>query len=223
MSKPRTLISWSSGKDSAFALHEVRRAGTHDVVGALTTVTETFERVSIHGVRQDILRAQCEAAGLPQIIVPIPYPCPNEIYEARMGDTIARAVADGITHMIFGDLFLQDIRAYREQKLAGTGITPLFPLWDRPTRPLAQAMIDSGLQARLATVDLKKLPAEFAGRKFDTQLLADLPEGVDPCGENGEFHTCVVAGPMFSHPLNVATGECVERDGYAYRDLVLNT
>ena len=221
MAKPRALISWSSGKDCAFALHEVRRAGEFDVVGALTTVTETFERVSIHGVRQEILRAQCEAAGLAQLIVPIPYPCSNEIYEARMGEATAAAVRDGITHMIFGDLFLTDIRAYREQKLAGTGITPIFPLWDRPTPALAQAMITSGLEAYLATVDLNKLPAEFVGRKFDAQLLADLPAGVDPCGENGEFHTCVVAGPMFSRRLPVETGERVTRDGYAYCDLVL--
>jgi uncharacterized protein (TIGR00290 family) len=221
MSQPKALISWSSGKDSAFSLHEVRRAGEFDVVGALTTVTETFGRVSIHGVRQEILRAQCEAAGLPQRIVPIPYPCPNAIYEARMGEAVAEAVSDGITHIIFGDLFLRDIRAYREQKLAGTGITPMFPLWERPTLPLAQAMIASGLEAYLATVDLKKLPAEFAGRKFDRQLLADLPGSVDPCGENGEFHTCVVAGPIFTHRLAVVAGERVERDGYAYCDLVM--
>ncbi len=223
MPKPKALISWSSGKDSAFALHEIRRAGEFEVVGALTTVTETFERVSIHGVRQEILRAQCKAAGLPQRIVPIPYPCPNEIYEARMGEAVASAVRDGVTHMIFGDLFLADIRAYREQKLAGTGITPVFPLWERPTPALAQAMIASGLEAYLATVDLKKLPAEFAGRKFDAQLLADLPDGIDPCGENGEFHTCVIAGPMFSQALPVETGERVIRDGYAYCDLVTPT
>ena len=221
MNRPKALISWSSGKDSAFALHEIRPTGEFDVVGALTTVTETFARVSIHGVRKEILRAQLDAAGLPPRIVPIPYPCPNEIYEARMGEAVAQAVADGVTHMIFGDLFLADIRAYREQKLAGTGITPVFPLWGRPTMPLAQAMIDSGLEAYLATVDLKKLPADFAGRKFDAQLLADLPDGVDPCGENGEFHTCVVAGPMFSRRIEVATGERVERDGYAYCDLVM--
>ena len=208
-------------KDSAFALHEIRRAGEFDVVGALTTVTETFGRVSIHGVREEILRAQCEAAGLPQRIVPIPYPCPNEVYEARMGEAVASAVRDGVTHMIFGDLFLADIRAYREQKLAGTGITPVFPLWERPTPALAKAMIASGLEAHIATVDLKKLSAEFAGRRFDAKLLADLPGDVDPCGENGEFHTCVVAGPMFSRRLDVATGECVERDGYAYCDLAL--
>jgi uncharacterized protein (TIGR00290 family) len=219
--RPKALISWSSGKDSAFALHEIRRAGEFDVIGALTTVTETFGRVSIHGVRQEILRAQCEAAGLPPRIVPIPYPCPNEIYEARMGEAVAKAAEQGVTHIIFGDLFLADIRAYREQKLAGTGIAPLFPLWDRPTLPLAHAMIASGLKAYIATVDLKKLPAEFAGRKFDRQLLDDLPEGIDPCGENGEFHTCVVAGPIFTHRLPVVTGERIERDGYAYCDLVL--
>ncbi|SHN74982.1 ATP-binding protein [Bradyrhizobium erythrophlei] len=217
----KALISWSSGKDSAFSLHEVRQAGEFDVVGAVTTVTETFGRVSIHGVREEILRAQLEAAGLPPRIVPIPYPCPNDIYEARMGEAVARAVKDGITHMIFGDLYLADIRAYREQKLAGTGITPVFPLWEKPTRALARSMIESGLKAYLATVDLKKLPAEFAGRAFDEKLLADLPDGVDPCGENGEFHTCVVAGPMFSRPLAVKPGERVERDGYAYCDLVM--
>jgi uncharacterized protein (TIGR00290 family) len=219
--RAKAMISWSSGKDSAFALHEVRRAGTFDVVGALTTVTETFGRVSIHGVRQEILHAQLDAAGLPPRIVPIPHPCPNEIYEARMGEAVATAVQDGITHIIFGDLFLEDIRAYRELKLAGTGITPLFPLWGRPTLELAQQMIASGLDAYIATVDLKKLPAEFAGRKFDLQLLADLPEGVDRCGENGEFHTCVVAGPIFARQLPVVVGERIERDGYAYCDLVM--
>jgi uncharacterized protein (TIGR00290 family) len=219
--RPKALISWSSGKDSAFALHETTRAGEFDVVGALTTVTETFGRVSVHGVRQEILHAQLDAAGLPPRIVPIPYPCPNEIYEARMGEAVVEAVSKGITHIIFGDLFLADIRAYREQKLAGTGITPVFPLWGRPTLPLAHAMIASGFETYLATVDLKKLPAEFAGRKFDGQLLADLPDGVDPCGENGEFHTCVAAGPIFTHPLAVTAGEHVQRDGYAYCDFLI--
>jgi len=218
--RPKALISWSSGKDSAFSLHEVRRAGEIDVVGAVTTVTETFDRVSIHGVRQEILLAQLAAAGLAARTVPIPYPCPNEIYEARMGEEVARAVREGITHMIFGDLFLEDIKAYREQKLAGTGITPVFPLWQRPTLALAHAMIESGLRAYLATVDLGKLPGEFAGRKFDRKLLADLPRTVDPCGENGEFHTCVVAGPMFSRPLAVTPGGRLERDGFGYCDLV---
>lgn len=220
--RPKALISWSSGKDSAFSLHEVRRAGALEVVGALTTVTENFGRVSIHGVREEILRAQLDAAGLPPTIVSIPYPCPNEVYEARMGEAVARAKACGVTHMIFGDLFLEDIRKYREEKLQGTGITPVFPLWLRPTPQLARDMIASGLETRIATVDLKELPASFAGRSFDAQLLDDLPAGVDPCGENGEFHTCVIGGPMFSRPLPVVTGERVERDGYAYCDLLLS-
>ena len=221
--RPKALISWSSGKDSAFSLYEVRRAGEFDVVGALTTVTETFGRVSIHGVREEILRAQLAAAGLPPTIIPIPYPCPNEVYEARMGEAIARAKANGITHMIFGDLFLEDIRRYREDKLRGTGITPVFPLWLRPTPELARDMIASGLETWIATVDLKKMPAAFAGRRFDARLLEDLPDGVDPCGENGEFHTCVTGGPMFSQSLAVVTGERVERDGYAYCDLLIDS
>jgi uncharacterized protein (TIGR00290 family) len=219
--RAKALISWSSGKDSAFALYEVMRAGEFEVVGALTTVTETFGRVSIHGVRQEILRAQLDAAGLPMRVVPIPYPCPNEVYEARMAEAVAQAAAEGVTHIIFGDLFLGDLRAYREQKLAGTGITPLFPLWQRPTLQLARDMIAAGLEAYIATVDLKKLPAEFAGRRFDASLLAALPDGIDPCGENGEFHTCVVAGPMFSRPLAVVPGARVERDGFAYCDLII--
>jgi uncharacterized protein (TIGR00290 family) len=218
----KALMSWSSGKDSAFALSEILASKAFEVVGALTTVTETFSRVSIHGVRDEILREQLDAAKLPPCIVPIPYPCPNEIYEQRMSEALVQAKASGITHMIFGDLFLEDIRAYREAKLAGTGITPVFPLWGRPTAQLARDMIASGLEAFIATVDLAKLPASFAGRKFDASLLADLPAGVDPCGENGEFHTCVVAGPMLSRRLVVTTGDVVERDGYAYCDLVLD-
>jgi uncharacterized protein (TIGR00290 family) len=221
MTVMKAMISWSSGKDSAFALHQIRKAGGFDVAGALTTVTETFSRVSIHGVRDEVLRAQLDAANLPPLIVPIPYPCPNEIYEQRMTQALAQARDDGVTHMIFGDLFLEDIRAYREEKLKGTGITPVFPLWQRPTLQLARDMIASGLKAFIATVDLGKLPASFAGRAFDEALLADLPPGVDPCGENGEFHTCVVDGPIFAHPLPVVTGERVERDGYAYCDLLL--
>jgi uncharacterized protein (TIGR00290 family) len=218
---PKALIAWSSGKDSAFSLHEVRRAGTYDVVGALTTVTETFARVSMHGVREDILRAQLDAAGLPATIVPIPYPCPNEIYEARMAAALAEAKRNGVTHIIFGDLFLEDVRAYREEKLAGTGIAPVFPLWGRPTPTLAREMIAAGVETYLSTVDLKKLPASFAGRKFDAALLADFSPDIDPCGERGEFHSCVTAGPMFSRRLNVTVGERVERDGFAYADLLM--
>jgi uncharacterized protein (TIGR00290 family) len=220
MTRPKALIAWSSGKDSAWALHEVRRAGEVDVVGALTTVTNTFARVSMHGVREDVLYAQHEAAGLPSIVVPIPYPCPNEIYEARMASALADAKQQGVTHVIFGDLFLEDVRAYRESKLAGTGITPLFPLWQRPTDALAREMIDAGVETYLVCVDLKQLSMRFAGRRFDHALLADLPPSADPCGENGEFHSCVVAGPMFARRIDVAVGETVERDGFAYTDLI---
>jgi uncharacterized protein (TIGR00290 family) len=218
---PKALIAWSSGKDSAFALHEIRRSGAYDVVGALTTVTETFARVSMHGVRQEILHAQLEAAGLPATIVSIPYPCPNDVYETRMEAALADAKQQGVTHIVFGDLFLEDVRAYREQKLAGTGIAPVFPLWARPTEKLAREMIAAGVETYLATVDLKKLPASFAGRKFDASLLADFSPDIDPCGERGEFHSCVVAGPMFSRRLDVRVGERVERDGFAYADLML--
>jgi uncharacterized protein (TIGR00290 family) len=217
--RPKTLIAWSSGKDSAWALHEARRSGDYDIVGALTTVNETYSRVAMHGVREQVLLAQLASAGLPPVIVPIPSPCSNEIYEARMAAALARAKADGITHVIFGDLFLEDIRAYREAKLAETGITPVFPLWQRPTPALARDMIAGGLEAHLATVDLAKLAPGFAGRSFDATLLADFPDQVDPCGENGEFHTCVVGGPMFTRRLDIVVGETVQRDGFAYADL----
>jgi uncharacterized protein (TIGR00290 family) len=221
--RPKALIAWSSGKDSAWALHAVRRAGEYDVVGALTTVTETFARVSMHGVREEILGAQLDAAGLAPVRVPIPYPCPNDIYEARMAAALADAKAQGVTHIIFGDLFLEDVRAYREQKLAGTGITPLFPLWLRPTDMLAREMIDAGMETYLVCVDLKQLPREFAGRRFDRALLAELPASADPCGEKGEFHTCVAGGPMFAKRIAVTAGETVERDGFAYADLRLSS
>jgi uncharacterized protein (TIGR00290 family) len=219
-SRPKALIAWSSGKDSAWALHEARLAGEFEIVGALTTVTDDFERVSMHGVREALLRAQCEAAGLPAIIVRISYPCPNEIYEREMAAAIADAKAGGVTHMIFGDLFLEDIRAYRERQLADTGITPVFPLWLKPTAALARAMLEGGVEAYLAVVDLKKLPARFAGRRFDAALLAEFPAGIDPCGENGEFHTFVSAGPMLARKIPIQVGETVERDGFAFADLL---
>lgn len=216
----KALIAWSSGKDSAWALHEARRAGDYDIVGALTTVTDTFARVSIHGVREELLLAQLEAAGLPGNLVRIPYPCSNDIYEERMAVAMREAITSGVTHVIFGDLFLQDIRDYREAKLKPIGVTPVFPLWDLPTDALARDMIAGGVEAYLATVDLKKMPAALAGRRFDQALLRDLPEGVDPCGENGEFHTFVAAGPMMTGRVAVTVGARVERDGYAYADLV---
>ncbi len=216
----KALIAWSSGKDSAWALHEARQSGDYEIVGALTTVTETFGRVSIHGVREELLTAQLAAAGIPLRIVPIPFPCSNEVYEARMAAALSEAKAEGVTHVIFGDLFLEDVRAYREAKMAGTGIAPVFPLWGRPTDALARTMIDGGLKTHLVTVDLKLLPKSFAGRKFDEVLLDDLPDSVDPCGERGEFHTCVLAGPMFSRAIPARVGEIVERDGFAFADLI---
>ncbi len=220
MAKPKALIAWSSGKDSAWALHLVRQSGDYDIVGALTTVNDRFGRVSVHGLRNDLLLAQVEAAGLEPVLVHIPYPCTNAIYEAAMAAEVAAAKNRGVTHIIFGDLFMQDIRAYREEKLAGTGVTPVFPVWLKPTDQLAEQMIDSGVEAYLTTVDLKKLPPALAGRRFDRELLRDFRPGVDPCGENGEFHSFVAAGPMLSRRIPVRVGETVERDGFAYADLV---
>jgi uncharacterized protein (TIGR00290 family) len=220
MSRAKALIAWSSGKDSAWALHEMRRAGDCEIVGALTTVTETFGRVSMHGVREELLLAQLAAAELAPTLVRIPFPCPNEIYEARMAAALAAAKDAGVTQVIFGDLFLEDVRAYREQKLNGTGITPRFPLWQRPTPALAREMIAAGVETYLTCVDLKQLAKRFAGRRLDHALLAELPAGADPCGENGEFHTFVAAGPMLKGRIAVAVGETVERDGFAYADLV---
>ena len=218
--RPKALIAWSSGKDSAWALHEARRAGDYDIVGALTTVTDTFSRVSMHGVREELLHAQLDAAGLPAIIVRIPYPCSNEIYEAKMAAAMQDAIAAGVTHVIFGDLFLADLRAWREAKLAEIGVTAVFPLWMRPTAALAREMIDAGVEAHLAVVDMKKLPASFAGRRFDVGLLDALPAETDPCGENGEFHSFVSAGPMLARKIPVSVGETVERDGFAFADLL---
>jgi uncharacterized protein (TIGR00290 family) len=223
MNRPKALIAWSSGKDSAWALHEARRAGDYEVVGALTTVTEGTRRVGMHDVREEILRAQHEAAGLPSVIVPIPWPCPNEVFETRMAAALDDARRAGVTHVIFGDLFLEDIRRYRESQLAVTGITPVFPLWQRPTDALAREMIDAGLETWLICVDLKQLPQSFAGRRFDHALLGALPASADRCGENGEFHTCVVAGPMFDRRIDVRLGETTERDGFAYSDLILRS
>jgi len=220
MALPKALIAWSSGKDSAWALHEARRAGEFDIVGALTTVTDTFSRVSMHGVREELLRAQLDAAGLPAVIVHIPYPCPNEIYERNMAAAMADAKAAGVTHIIFGDLFLADLRAWREAQLAKVGMKAVFPLWMRPTGALAREMIDAGVEAHLAVVDLKKMPASFAGRRFDAGLLDALPAETDPCGENGEFHSFVSAGPMLARNIPVRAGATVERDGFAFADFL---
>jgi len=220
MIRPKALLSWSSGKDAAWALHTLRQAAEVEVVGLLTTTNAAFDRVAMHGVRAALLEAQADAAGLPLWKVPLPWPCPNEAYEALMAQACARAVAEGIGAMAFGDLFLEDVRDYRIQKLAATGLQPLFPIWNPDTAALAQAMVAAGLKATLTCVDPRALDASFAGRAFDAQLLADLPSSVDPCGERGEFHTFVWDGPMFRHPVPVRRGEVVERDGFVFADLV---
>ena len=199
----------------------VRQRGEVEVVGLLTTVTEPFGRVSMHGVREAVLQAQAEAAGLPLYRVPIPAPCPNEVYEDAMRKALEAARHERVTRMIFGDLFLEDVRAYREKMLDGSGIIPLFPLWRRPTRELAEAMIAAGLVAHVTCLDPTKVPRELAGRPFDRGFLACLPAGVDPCAERGEFHTCVSAGPMFCRPIPVQVGETVDRDGFVFADLTL--
>jgi len=220
MTRPKALLSWSSGKDAAWALQALRQAGEVEVVGLLTTTNAAFDRVAMHGVREALLEAQAEAVGLPLWKVPLPWPCVNEAYEARMAEVCARAAAQGIEAMAFGDLFLEDVRDYRIQKLAGTGLEPLFPIWEPDTNRLARAMIQAGLRATLACVDPKALDAAFAGRDFDADLLAALPPGVDPCGERGEFHTFAWDGPMFRHPVAFRRGEVVERDGFVFADLV---
>lgn len=217
----KILLSWSSGKDSAWALHVLRRDGIGEVAGLLTSVNEVAGRVSMHGVREEILRAQAHAARLPVHVIRLPWPCTNETYESRMAEAVAAAVAEGYTHVAFGDLFLEDVRAYREARLAGTGLTPIFPLWSIPTPALAREMIAGGLRAKIATLNPTVMPREFIGADFDESLLARLPAHVDPCGERGEFHTCVTAGPMFAAPVVLTAGEVVEREGFVYGDLRL--
>ena len=214
------LLSWSSGKDSAWTLHVLRQNPDVEVVGLLTTVNTTHDRVAMHSTRRTILEAQARACGLPLHIIPLPWPCSNDVYERAMRDAVASALERGVTHVAFGDLFLEDIRAYRIRQLEGSGLEPLFPIWAEPTGPLARRMIDAGVDAYLTCVDPKKVPRSFAGRKFDQALLDDLPDDVDPCGENGEFHTCVLAGPMFQHPVTAVAGEIVERDGFCFADFV---
>lgn len=220
MIRPKALLSWSSGKDAAWALHVLRQAGEVEVVGLLTTTNAAFDRVAMHGVRETLLEAQAEAAGLPLWKVPLPWPCPNEAYEALMAKACAQAVAEGIEVMAFGDLFLEDVRDYRIQKLAGSGLKPSFPVWNLDTATLARDMVAAGLKATLACVDPRVLDASFAGRAFDATLLTELPPSVDPCGERGEFHTFVWDGPMFRHPIPIRRGEVVERDGFVFADLV---
>jgi uncharacterized protein (TIGR00290 family) len=216
----RVLMSWSSGKDSAWALNLLRCDPSIEIVGLLTTLNAEFQRVAMHGTRRSVLEGQAEATQLPLWVVPLPWPCSNETYEQRMTDVCTRAISEQVDAIAFGDLFLRDVRAYRERQLAPTGLEPLFPLWDIPTEQLARDMIAGGLRARLACVDTKQLPATFAGREFDDALLRDLPVSADPCGERGEFHTCVHDGPMFNAPLPLEAGEILERDGFVYADFL---
>lgn len=219
---PKALLSWSSGKDSAWSLHVLRKRGEVEVVGLLTTVNEVYSRVAMHAVRVELLDAQANAVGLPLWKIPIPSPCSNAQYEAAMLAAIERAKSDGVNTFAFGDLFLEDIRRYREERLRETSVSPIFPIWALPTKELAREMIASGLRARVTCVDPKQLPPSFAGREFDAEFLADLPPGVDPCGERGEFHTFAYDGPMFRHRIPVQGGEIVERDGFVFADLLLN-
>jgi uncharacterized protein (TIGR00290 family) len=223
MTRRKTLVSWSSGKDSAWLVHTLRTMPEYELAGVLTTINQDANRVAMHAVRAEVLQAQAAALGLPLRTVPIPSPCPNEIYEKAMGAAVAQAVGEGFTHVAFGDLFLEDVRRYREERLAGTGLTPIFPLFGSDTGALARGMIAGGLRARITCLNPKILPREFAGREFDQRLLDDLPADVDPCAERGEFHTCAYAGPMFREPLAIETGIIVERDGYVFTDLTIRT
>ena len=217
----KCMVSWSSGKDSAWMVHVLRQRSDVEIGALLTTINEAAERVAMHAVRVDVLQAQADSLQLPLWQIPIPSPCPNEVYERAMADAVRRAVAEGFTHVAFGDLFLEDIRRYREDRLAGTGLTPLFPLFGVDTAALAHKMVASGLRARITCLDPKVLDRKFAGREFNARLLADLPPSTDPCGERGEFHTCAYAGPMFSRDIPIQTGVTVERDGFVFTDMTI--
>ena len=221
--KPKVLLSWSSGKDSAWTLHVLRQKAEVEVVGLLTTMNEQFQRVAMHSTRRYLVRAQAEAAALPLWEIPLPWPCSNEQYESAMGQACAQAVEQGITGMAFGDLFLEDVRKYREDRLKGTGLQPIFPVWGYDTKNLVEEMLDAGLRARIVCLDPKKLPEHFAGQDISRELLAQFPSGVDRCGENGEFHTFVHAGPMFSNPIPIQSGEVVARDGFIFADVLPST
>ena len=218
--KRRILLSWSSGKDSAWALHRLRQQDQYDVAGLLTTLNAAFDRVAMHSTRRALLEAQAQAAGLPLWPVPLPWPCSNQQYEAAMRSACDAAIAAGVEAIAFGDLFLEDVRRYREDRLRGTGLQPIFPLWGRNTRELISEMLDGGLRARIVCVDPTKLSPEFAGRDLDAELLSHFPGSVDPCGENGEFHTFTHSGPMFQEPVLFEGGESVSRDGFVYADVV---
>jgi uncharacterized protein (TIGR00290 family) len=215
----KVLLSWSSGKDSAWTLHVLRERGV-EVVGLLTSINTHFERVAMHGTRRVLLEAQADAARLPLWQIPLPWPCSNEIYERTMSEACAAAVRAGISAIAFGDLFLEDVRRYREDRLRGTGLEPIFPLWGRDTGELIAEMIDGGLSARIVCADPTKIPSDLLGHDLDYDLLRRLPHGVDPCGENGEFHTFVYSGPMFDEPIPIVRGETITRDGFMYADVL---
>jgi uncharacterized protein (TIGR00290 family) len=215
----KVLLSWSSGKDSAWALYRLRQSTDVQVAALVTTFNSSADRVAMHAVRRALVEAQAERTGLPLWPVELPWPCSNAEYETRMRALIERAKAEAIAAFAFGDLFLQDIREYRIKQLEGTGLEPLFPLWMIPTRQLAEEMIASGVKARLTCVDPRKLEKSFAGREFDAALLRDLPPSVDPCGENGEFHTFVYSSPLFARPIPVSNGEIIEREGFVFADV----
>lgn len=217
----RMLLSWSSGKDSAWTLYMLRQELDVEVVGLLTTVNTTHGRVAMHSTRLTIVEAQARAVGLPLHVIPLPWPCSNEVYERAMRKAVEDGLRHGATHVAFGDLFLEDIRAYRVKQLEGSGLEPLFPIWHEPTEQLARRMINAGVVAVVTCVDPKQLSPSFAGRRFDHAFLDELPQGVDPCGENGEFHTCVLAGPMFREPLRAVVGEVVKRDRFYFADLLM--
>lgn len=218
--RKKTLLSWSSGKDSAWALHVLRADPHIEVVGLFCTINKAFDRVAMHGVRVELLRQQADSAGLPLQLIEIPYPCSDSIYAEVMAAFVATAKNNAIECFAFGDLFLADIRQYREERLRDTGITPIFPLWGLPTPALAQTMLAGGLQAMITCADPKRIPAHFSGREYNQALLDDLPAGVDPCGEYGEFHSFACAGPMFQYPIKVTVGETVNRDGFVFTDLL---
>lgn len=220
--RKKILVSWSGGKDSAWALHVLRQADEYEIVGLLTTLNSSFDRVAMHGVRSELVEAQAAAAGLPLWKVPLPWPCSNQQYESAMGEACAKAVEAGVQAVAFGDLFLEDVRQYREDRLRGTGLAPVFPVWKLETRQLIDDMCAAGVRSRIVCLDPKKLPASFAGRDLDRRLLAEFPPGVDPCGENGEFHTFVHDGPMFACSITIESGEIVTRDRFVFADLALH-
>ncbi len=219
--RKKALVSWSSGKDSAFALHVLRQSNEYEIVGLLTTINARFDRVAMHGVRRELVEAQADAAGLPLWKVPLPWPCSNQEYEAAMSAACAQAIDAGVQAVAFGDLFLEDVRQYREDRMRGIGLAPVFPLWKRDTRRLIHDMWADGVRSRIVCLDPRKLSASFAGRDLDQQTVDEFPSGIDPCGENGEFHTFVYDGPMFAHVIPVQNGEAVTRDGFVFMDVIL--